>query len=196
MCGRIAKISELTRRIDEAAAEVMLPDAVGEDAGGEGVTAPRMHPNAQLLDSFYRAFARLDADAMVACYAEDVHFSDPVCPDLRGPAAGAMWRMLCGRAADLQIVHDGVEADDASGRAHWVARYTFSSTGRPVVNDIQATFQFRGGRIVRHQDQFDLWKWTRQALGPTGVFLGWTPAVQNKVRGQAAAGLEKFMKRA
>jgi ketosteroid isomerase-like protein len=152
-----------------------------------------MHANAELITRFYEAFARLDGAAMAACYAPDATFSDPVFPDLRGPRVGGMWRMLTANAREFSLVFDGVEADDSQGRAHWVATYTFSGTGRRVVNDIQARFTFRDGQIATHKDSFDLWKWTRQALGPVGWVAGWTPMVQGKVRSQADRGLTKFL---
>ncbi|MDI7065956.1 hypothetical protein QMO17_32445, partial [Klebsiella pneumoniae] len=81
------------------------------------------------------------------------------------------------------------------GRAHWVARYTFSQTGRTVVNRIDARFRFREGRIVEHRDAFDLWRWTRQALGVKGVLLGWTSFVQRAIRAQARKGLDLYRRR-
>lgn len=151
------------------------------------------HPNAQLIEQFYQAFQRLDAEAMSACYAEQVHFSDPVFTDLKGADAGDMWRMLCSRAKDFSLTFDRIEANDQSGQAHWVATYVFSQTGRTIVNDIQASFIFKDGKIVQHRDQFDLWKWSRQALGIKGLLLGWSGLVQNKIRQQAAIGLKKFI---
>lgn len=152
-----------------------------------------MHANAELITRFYEAFARLDGAGMAACYAPDATFSDPVFPDLQGARVGGMWRMLTSNAREFSLVFDGVEADDSQGRAHWVATYTFSGTGRRVVNDIQARFTFRDGLIATHKDSFDLWKWTRQALGPVGWLAGWTPMVQGKVRSQADRGLTKFL---
>ncbi|MEP7356378.1 MAG: nuclear transport factor 2 family protein, partial [Anaerolineales bacterium] len=70
--------------------------------------------------------------------------------------------------------------------------YTFS-TGRKVLNIIDAEFQFQAGRIVAHRDRFSFWRWSRQALGPTGLLLGWTPLVHNKVRAIARARLDKFI---
>lgn len=145
-----------------------------------------------LIQSFYDAFGRRDAEAMAACYHDDVRFSDPVFPDLAGERAGNMWRMLCGRAADLKVEASAITADADEGSAHWEAWYTFSATGRKVHNVIDARFRFRDGKIVEHRDSFPLWKWTRMALGPAGVLLGWTPLVQKKVRAQAAAGLDAF----
>ena len=150
------------------------------------------HANEQLLHRFYEAFARRDADAMAACYHQDIVFSDPVFQRLEGDAAGAMWKMLCKRSTDLKIEHRDVSADDTSGKAHWDATYTFSATGRKVLNRIDASFKFRDGLIVEHTDRFDFYKWTRMALGPVGVLLGWTPIVQGKVRAQAKDGLSKF----
>jgi ketosteroid isomerase-like protein len=153
-----------------------------------------MNVNADTLRRFYEAFSRRDAAAMAACYAPDVWFSDPVFTDLRGPQAGLMWKMLCERGRDLKIEFRDVRADGATGSAHWEAWYTFSTTGRKVHNVIDASFEFRDGRIVKHTDRFDLYRWARQALGPAGVLLGWTPLLQNKVRAMAAKGLADYQR--
>lgn len=151
-----------------------------------------MHANAALLDRFYQALQQRDGDAMTACYHPDVHFTDPVF-DLRGERAGGMWRMLCRRGKDLTVEFRDIEADDKEGRAHWEARYTFSLTGRTVHNVIDAAFEFRDGKIVRHVDTFDFWRWSGMALGAKGKLLGWLPLVRNKVKIQAAKGLDAFL---
>ena len=69
----------------------------------------------------------------------------------------------------------------------------FSTTGRKVHNVIDAMFGFQDGKIIRHNDHFDLWRWTRMALGTSGILLGWSPVVQNKVRETAQHGLEIFI---
>jgi ketosteroid isomerase-like protein len=155
-----------------------------------------MHPNARLITRFYEAFGRRDAEAMAACYHRDVAFSDPVFPDLKGEEAADMWRMLAARATDLAIRFDVKNADDNRGAAHWDADYTFGRTGRKVNNRIDAAFEFEGGLIRRHTDRFDLWRWSRMALGVPGMLLGWSPLVRNKVRKQAAEGLEAFRRKA
>jgi hypothetical protein len=131
---------------------------------------------------------------MIAHYDPQVQFSDPVFTSLRGDEVFAMWRMLTGRATDLRIEATGIEADDRSGKAHWDAWYTFSATGRKVLNRIDASFAFRDGKIVRHDDSFDLWRWASMALGLKGKLLGWAPFVQGAIRKQADAGLRAFMK--
>lgn len=156
---------------------------------------PALHPNAQLIHTFYGAFQRRDAATMAACYAPDARFQDPVFGELDRARAAAMWRMLCERAADLDLTVADVVADDARGSARWEARYTFSATGRRVNNIIQATFEFAGGKIRRHVDRFDLYAWARQALGLKGLLLGWAPPVQGAIRAQAARGLEAFIAR-
>ena len=145
-----------------------------------------------VITEFYQAFQRLDAEAMAACYTEDVLFSDPAFGELRGRDAGDMWRMLTTRAKDFSLVFDNVRADPRTGSAHWVATYLFSQTGNTVINDIQARFVFRDGKICEHHDSFDLWRWSRQALGFKGWLLGWTPLVGNAVRAQARKGLKAF----
>jgi ketosteroid isomerase-like protein len=148
--------------------------------------------NQDLIERFYTAFAAADGEAMAACYTPDVRFSDPVFPDLRGDRAGAMWKMLTSASSDLRIELLEHAADDDAGSAHWRAHYTFTQTGRPVVNDVHATFRFRDGLIAEHRDDFDFHRWSRQALGPVGLLLGWTPLVRSKVRRMAAGRLEQF----
>ena len=151
-----------------------------------------MHPHESVVRDFYAAFARRDAEAMARCYHPDVFFSDPVFPRLRADEAGDMWRMLLERASDLSVTLDEASGDADGARARWTARYTFSRTGRPVVNRVAAMFAFREGLIVRHYDRFSFWRWAAQALGPAGTALGWFAPLKWKVRREAARGLERF----
>lgn len=148
-----------------------------------------------VIERFYGAFAQRDGAAMEACYAPDVHFSDPVFTDLHGPEAGAMWRMLTERATDLRVELLEHQADGDQGSAHWRASYTFSQTGRAVVNDVHASLRFDDGLIADHVDDFDFHRWARQALGPSGLLLGWTPPLRNAVRRRARAGLDEYLGR-
>lgn len=149
--------------------------------------------NRQTIERFYAAFARRDGDAMAACYAPGARFDDPVFPGLEGDEPGAMWRMLTERGSDLEVELLEHEADAESGSARWRARYTFSQTGRPVVNDVRASFRFADGLIAEHRDQFDFHRWARQALGAPGLVLGWTPFMRAAVRRRSRAALDEYM---
>jgi hypothetical protein len=129
---------------------------------------------------------------MAACYAPDARFSDPAFPDLRGDEIGDMWRMLCEAAPELTVEHSEVTADDARGRARWDARYPFGPGKRAVHNVITAEFEFADGRIVRHTDTFDFWRWSRMALGPIGLLLGWTPILRGRVQATVAKQLARW----
>ena len=148
--------------------------------------------NVTLIETFYTAFQQKDYAGMNACYDDNIQFSDPVFGNLQGNEAKAMWHMLCERGKDLQITFKDVQASEYIGAAHWEATYTFS-TGRKVHNVIYADFQFSEGKITSHQDYFDLWKWTRMALGFSGLLMGWSPMMQGKVSATAKNGLEKFI---
>ena len=148
-----------------------------------------------LINQFYEAFSRKDSQAMAECYHPEIHFSDPVFPDLNGFEAAAMWKMLCLRGKDLELTFSRVKADGDRGSAHWEAHYTFSKTGNKVHNKIDAAFVFKDGKIVDHQDTFNFYAWAGQALGVKGKLLGWLPPVQNAVRAQAAAGLKSFIEK-
>jgi ketosteroid isomerase-like protein len=150
------------------------------------------HPHETLVRAFYDAFARRDAEGMARCYHPDVFFTDPVFPALHGEDAAKMWGMLLARARDLEVTLDEATADAEGGRARWTARYTFTHTGRKVVNRIDSMFAFRDGLIVRHYDRFSLWRWAGQAFGPLGLLAGWSLPFKWKVRKDAARALERF----
>lgn len=152
------------------------------------------HDSTALITGFYEAFQRRDGAAMGTVYAPDATFRDPVFPDLRGAQVPSMWRMLTERGKDLEVSFRDVRAEGARVTAHWEATYTFSATGRKVHNVIDATFDLRDGKVVRHVDTFDLWRWMGMALGPTGTLLGWFPPVQNALRKKARGGLDDYMK--
>ncbi len=151
-----------------------------------------MHPNEQLIERFYTAFQGHDAEEMVRCYHPDIVFTDPVFGRLEGPCAADMWRMLCARAQDLEVHFSDIHADATHGAAHWEAVYTYGEKCRCVHNVVDASFTFKDGLIIQHTDTFDLWRWTRMALGPLGLFLGWTPFLKKAIRNKVSRRLESF----
>ena len=151
------------------------------------------NPNMQLIERFYSAFGRRDASEMARCYHPDIKFDDPAFTNLDYLKVCAMWTMMCERGKDLRI--ELPTLDPTGLAATWVAHYTFSQTGRKVINRINARFEFKDGLIVRHIDQFDFYLWARQALGLPGLLLGWTGFFKGKVQAQAMKNLTTFMAR-
>jgi hypothetical protein len=150
--------------------------------------------NRATIERLYEAFGQCNGTAMTACYAPGAHFRDPAFGDLEGDEVGAMWRMLTGRATDLEIELREHEAGGETGSAHWIARYTFS-TGRPVVNDVQARFRFApDGRIADHVDEFDFRNWAKQALGPSGNLVALLPPLRGKARAKALDQLTAYQR--
>ena len=150
--------------------------------------------NIATIERLYAAMDRHDGEAMAACYAPGATFTDPVFVGLSDGEPQDMWRMLVGRSRDMtvELVEQGADGEEW-GTARWIARYTFGQTGRPVVNDVRSEFKFDpAGLIVRQRDEFDFWRWARQALGKTGLLLGWTPVLKHSVRDKARAGLAAF----
>lgn len=152
-----------------------------------------MNPNQQIVEEFYAGFASHNAETMVSCYHPDIGFHDPVFGTLKGKDVSDMWHMLIEKSkGHLEIEFGGVQADAISGSAQWTATYNFSKTNRKVVNNIYAEFKFKDGLIIKHTDNFDVWKWSRQALGLTGLFLGWTGFLQRKINRQALQSLRNY----
>jgi ketosteroid isomerase-like protein len=153
-----------------------------------------MTNNGDLIRKFYGAFQQLDAETMNSCYSDDIAFFDPVFGLLQGDPARAMWRMLCKNAKDFSLTFSNiVDLDEEYSTCEWVARYTFSKTGREVVNRVKAHMRFVDGFIVEHSDAFSLHQWSRQAFGITGVLFGWNSFFQNRIRNGAKKSLLKFM---
>lgn len=149
--------------------------------------------NVALITRFYTAMQILNYKEMQQTYHPDVRFSDPVFETLKYKEVTAMWEMLLTRGQDLRVAFGEIETTALSGKCRWEAWYTFSKTGRHVHNIVYSSFEFREGKIYRQCDKFDLWRWARYALGPSGWLLGWSPSVQNKIRRSAKESLKKFM---
>lgn len=145
-----------------------------------------------IIHRFYDAFQKADAQGMIACYHDDIIFCDPAFGVLKGSDAKAMWTMLCQNARDLKIEYSNVQADNNKGTAHWEAWYTFSQTGRNVHNIIDAKFEFKDGKIIKHTDDFNLRNWAKQALSFKGFLLGGTAFFQKKLQEQTQKSLSKF----
>ncbi len=141
-----------------------------------------MQNNKDLIVQFYTAFQKGDFATMQNSYHDAAHFSDPVFENLNAKEVKAMWQMLVTAAKDLKITFSDVVADESKGSCKWEAKYTFSKTGRSVHNIIEANFEFKDGKIIKHNDYFSFWKWSRQALGTSGLMLGWTTMIQRKVQ--------------
>ncbi|GAC1453358.1 MAG: nuclear transport factor 2 family protein [Chitinophagaceae bacterium] len=153
-----------------------------------------MSGNEQVIRRFYTAFQQLDYTTMQDCYTDDAVFSDAVFGLLQGAELRAMWEMLCKNAKNFRLTFSDIQLlDEEYATCQWIATYTFTKTGRNVVNNIKAHIRIQNGKITEHTDKFDLWKWSRQALGIPGLLLGWSGFIQNKVHHNARISLDKFM---
>jgi ketosteroid isomerase-like protein len=155
-----------------------------------------MNDNQQLIETFYTAFQKLDYKTMNDCYSEDIVFSDPVFLVLKGDEAKAMWEMLCKNAKDFSLTFSDIELlDEEYATCRWTATYTFSKTGKRVVNKIKAYMKIKDGKIIEHSDAFRLSTWAAQALGWKGALLGWTGFMKRGVQKNARKNLQKFMEK-
>ncbi len=153
-----------------------------------------MTNNEELINKFYTAFNKLDATTMNSCYSDDIIFNDPGFGLLKGDEAKAMWQMLCKRAKDFSLTYGNIiNLDEEYSTCDWVATYTFSKTGRIVVNKIRANMKFANGKIIEHSDAFSLHKWSVQALGFSGWLLGWNKFFQNKIKIAAKKSLLQYV---
>ena len=154
-----------------------------------------MKNHEELIHRFYTAFAAGDHAVMKSLYHPEARFNDAIFVNLSASEVKAMWEMLIRAGTDLKIDHGQIKSDDRSGSCRWEAWYTFSATGRKVHNIIHAHFEFKDGQIFRHRDNFDFWRWSRMSLGVSGLLLGWSTFLKNKVRATARKRLDAFIVR-
>jgi len=143
------------------------------------------------IEKFYSAFQKLDVETMVSLYHDDIEFTDPGFGTLKGDDAKNMWRMICSRAKGFSLAYSQVTENSV----HWDTTYIFSTTGRTVHNSIDATFEFKDGKISKHTDVFNLHKWATQALGFKGRLLGGTNFFKKKLHKQTTSFLAAYTKK-
>lgn len=147
----------------------------------------------RVINDFYSAFQKRDAEGMIVHYHPEVLFEDPAFGLLKGDEARGMWKMLCASASDLKIDFKIIKAEKDHVDASWEALYTFSASGRKVHNKIRAHFEFKDGLILKHTDSFNLHRWASQALGWKGFLLGATSFFKKKLNKQTRRLLVKFL---
>jgi hypothetical protein len=153
-----------------------------------------MNQNEQTIEKLYSGFADKNFAQMAECYHDNATFKDEAFDLKNGKEISAMWRMLISRGKDLSITFNNIKADEKRGSANWEAFYTFSKTGRKVHNIIEANFEFENGKIIKHIDKFDFWKWSKESLGIVGSLLGWSGFLRSKVSKTAMQSLADFIK--
>lgn len=150
--------------------------------------------NLELIQKFYASFSNGDANGMISCYHSNIVFTDPAFGTLKGAKAKSMWQMLLSRSkGGLHITYSDIKATENMGSAKWQAKYTYGPKNRKVVNTITASFTFLDGKILEHTDTFNLWNWSKQALGLIGLILGWTPFMKRKIQAKTNNLLNSFI---
>ena len=155
-----------------------------------------METNKQVIEKFYTAFQKLDYQTMNSCYGDNIAFNDPAFGLLRGDEAKAMWELLCKNAKDFSLTFSNIQLlDEEYATCNWIASYTFSKTGRKVINNVKAHMLLKDGKIIEHSDAFKLSNWAAQALGFKGVLFGWTGFMKRKIQSNARKNLIAFIEK-
>lgn len=149
--------------------------------------------NSEIIHNFYQSFSEGNAERMIANYHENIEFKDPAFGTLKGARAKNMWRMLLSRNNDIQISYEILEVTKTSAKVNWTARYNYGPQQRKVINHVTAYINFENAKIIKHTDEFSLWIWSRQALGISGLFLGWTGFMKKKIQQKTSHLLENYI---
>jgi len=148
----------------------------------------------QLIEKFYTGFTNGIATEMTSCYHDKVVFEDPAFGRLENGKPAKMWEMLMSRKKEsTKVIFSNIEANETSGKANWTATYEYGDKNRKVINNVTANFKFKDGKIIEHIDSFDLWSWTKQALGFSGTLLGWSSFMKKKIQKTTNTQLSEFI---
>ncbi|WP_423818965.1 nuclear transport factor 2 family protein [Salinimicrobium sp. TIG7-5_MAKvit] len=134
--------------------------------------------------------------AMNACHHKDIVFYDPAFGHIKGDRVRDMWYMLLEKnSGNLKVSFSDIQANDHNASAKWSASYYFGPQKRKVTNNGIGTFYIQNGKILQHTDHFDLWHWSRQALGFKGFLLGWTKTMKLKVQQESSKMLSRYLQK-
>lgn len=167
------------------------------------------HLTSQTLHRFFTALAVRDTQGMLNCYAHGVQFEDPVFKLSGEREIMGMWALLFGHEGSSgehkgkgqrdesnvwTVVFDTVKTRHNHGSVRWEATFRYAPTGRVVHNGVYSQFHFdEDGLILSQRDNFDFWRWARQAYGLVGMMMGWTPLMWDHAREQAEVSLQEVL---
>jgi hypothetical protein len=130
---------------------------------------------------------------MQDCYADTIVFKDPVFGELKGDRAKKMWEMLLCNNKDIQIYVSDIYVGENTGSAKWKASYKFGKKKRKISNKVTANFELEDNKITQHIDEFDFYKWAKQALGLKGLLFGWSNYFQKKTQKEVNELLDDYI---
>lgn len=93
------------------------------------------------------------------------------------------------------ITFNSIQASSEKGTVNWIAEYFYGEKKRKVINKVNASFKFKEGKIIEHTDTFNLWEWTKQAMGITGFLMGWTSFMKDKIQATTNKNLDDFIQK-
>lgn len=145
------------------------------------------------IHQLYTSIANRAISNIKTCYAPTARFNDPVFDTLVGNEIPKMWRMLIEKSkGNLEIEYTIIKSNEHKSSVEWIATYTFGKNKRKIRNVIQSEFYFKDGLIIKQNDDFNIWTWSKQAFGFSGFLFGWTGYMQNKIQEKANLALKNY----
>jgi hypothetical protein len=130
---------------------------------------------AATAERLYRAVSETKLVAIRRCYAPTASYADPVLGELGIGSARLVWPVIF---AQMQRPLWRFAIEDVglfSARVHSRIDFVFAATGRPVSLDVISCLGVRGGRIIRHEDGFDVGASLSMALTLRQRLALWMP---------------------
>lgn len=152
-----------------------------------------MAPTEKTIHQLYRSITNGAISEIEACYTPTVKFHDPIFGTLIGNEVPKMWEMLIKKSkGNLAIEYTIIKSNTHKASAQWTATYTFGKNKREIKNTIHSEFHLKDGLIIKQNDDFNIWNWSKQAFGFSGFLFGWTGYMQKKIQKKAQLSLKNY----
>lgn len=152
-----------------------------------------MTPTEKTIHQLYTSIANGTVANIDACYAATAKFHDPIFGTLTANEIPKMWKMLIEKSkGNLDIEYTIIKSNENKASAQWTATYTFGKNKRPIKNTIFSEFHFKNGLIIKQNDDFNIWNWSKQAFGFSGFLFGWTGYMQKIIQEKAELSLKNY----
>ena len=115
---------------------------------------PQSHTTATetaTLEAFCDAIERRDAEALGACYSEEVEYADALFIALQGSLVTARWAMVFRRVPGLAVSIQGARVDAGDAVVRWDMSFP-QPRGGAIRHFMRSELRIEGGRVVRHED--------------------------------------------
>jgi hypothetical protein len=147
------------------------------------------------IETYFDAFSKGDYRTMRSLCDPKITFNDPVYTSLQGKSVFALHHFMAERRICPTITIRSISEKGNRVKVKWTNEYEYATYKTHISIDVRSIFHFEHTSIISQTDQYNLWKWSKMALGFTGTYLGWTPMFRSTLRRSSQQSLATFIQK-